>query len=127
MFLLDGIRNGASLRKLKEIGGYRGLAEALETDLKKGIRKDPKDRARRIARFEDNAPIKKHIKSLWEHISEALEDKILRILCFAAVVSTFIGIFEHGWKEGWMEGAGILLAVVAIVCVTAGNNYAKDK
>ena len=51
----------------------------------------------------------------------------MRILCAAAVVSTFIGVFEHGWKEGWMEGAGILIAVVAIVCVTAGNNYAKDK
>lgn len=103
------------------------MAESLETNLKTGIKNDPRDHQKRASRFGNNAPLEKKIKSLWDHISEALEDKILRILCGAAVVSTFIGVFEHGWKEGWMEGAGILIAVVAIVCVTAGNNYAKDK
>lgn len=29
--------------------------------------------------------------------------------------------------EGWLDGVAILIAVVLIVSVTAGNNYMKDK
>lgn len=33
----------------------------------------------------------------------------------------------HGIKEGWLEGASIILAVVIISAVTAGNDYMKEK
>jgi len=44
----------------------------------------------------------------------------------ASVVSTIIGVIEDGWGTGWMEGAAIMLAIVLIVSVTAGNNYVKE-
>ena len=52
---------------------------------------------------------------------------MLRILCYSAVVSLVLGIATEGIKEGWLEGASILLAVVIIVTVTSGNNYLKEK
>jgi len=52
---------------------------------------------------------------------------MLRILCYSAVVSLVLGIATEGLKEGWLEGASILLAVIIIVTVTSGNNYIKEK
>lgn len=52
---------------------------------------------------------------------------MLRILCYSAVVSLVLGIATEGIKEGWLEGASILLAVIIIVTVTSGNNYIKEK
>lgn len=52
---------------------------------------------------------------------------MLRILIVAAFVSLAIGVIEEGWEEGWIEGFAIFVAVITIVCVTAGNNYMKEK
>lgn len=52
---------------------------------------------------------------------------MLRILIAAAVISLIVGVIEEGWEEGWIEGGAILAAVITIVCVTAGNNYMKEK
>ena len=58
---------------------------------------------------------------------ENFDDEMLRILCGAAVISLVLGILTEGLAEGWMEGASILIAVVIIVAVTAGNNYVKEQ
>jgi len=48
----------------------------------------------------------------------------MRILAVLGIVSIFIGIFlgEHPEHE-WMEGFAIVIAVVAVVNVTAFNDY----
>jgi Ca2+ transporting ATPase len=58
---------------------------------------------------------------------ENFEDDMLQILCYSAVVSLVLGILTEGLAEGWMEGASILIAVVIIISVTAGNNYIKEQ
>ena len=45
----------------------------------------------------------------------------------AATVALIIGVVQHGWKNGWIEGTSIFFAVAVIVSVTAGNNYVKEK
>lgn len=45
----------------------------------------------------------------------------------AATLALIIGVVQHGWKSGWVEGIAIYAAVAIIVSVTAGNNYAKEK
>jgi P-type Ca2+ transporter type 2B len=45
----------------------------------------------------------------------------------AALVSLIIGVINDGIAHGWIEGMSIFVAVVIIVSVTAGNNYAKEK
>lgn len=58
-------------------------------------------------------------------ILDNFEDLMLRVLCAAAVISLVLGIASEGIKKGWMEGTSILVAVVIIISVTAGNNYIK--
>jgi Ca2+ transporting ATPase len=43
------------------------------------------------------------------------------------LASLVLGILSHGIKSGWLEGVSIILAVVIISGVTAGNEYMKDK
>lgn len=38
-----------------------------------------------------------------------------------------MGVASHGLAEGWLEGVSIILAVVIITVVTAGNNYMKEQ
>ena len=64
---------------------------------------------------------------MWELIVENFEDYILRILLLAATCSLIVGVIQHGWKAGWVEGVAIFAAVGVIVSVTAGNNYIKEK
>lgn len=59
-------------------------------------------------------------------VLENFDDRILQILCVAAIVSTAMGIIQDGWEHGWYEGVTILLAICIIVSVTAGNNYMKE-
>lgn len=58
---------------------------------------------------------------------ECLEDKILKILLAAAVVSLIVGVLTDGIETGWIEGFAIFVAVFIIVSVTAVNNYLKEK
>jgi Ca2+ transporting ATPase len=95
--------------------------------MQKGIHGDPADIKKRTKVFGDNQPIVKDPKTILELILENFEDEMLRILCGAAAVSLVLGIATEGIREGWLEGASILVAVVIIVSVTAGNNYIKEK
>ena len=52
---------------------------------------------------------------------------MLQLLLLAAFVSLIIGIINDGFKNGWIEGASIFLAVFIITIVTVSNNYAKEK
>ena len=60
-------------------------------------------------------------------IAECFEDLMLQILVLASIVSTIIGIIEEGWAKGWIEGFTIVVAIILIVTVSAGNNYVKEK
>jgi Ca2+ transporting ATPase len=64
---------------------------------------------------------------LWELVTEQFEDHILRILLVAAAAALIVGVAQHGWRSGWVEGLAIYMAVCIIVTVTAGNNYMKEK
>lgn len=52
---------------------------------------------------------------------------MLQILCVAAMVSLFLGIYQEGWSHGWKDGCSIMIAIVIIIVVTTGNNYIKQK
>ena len=60
-------------------------------------------------------------------IVECFDDEMLRIISVAAIVSIIVGMIKDGPKIGWVDGSTIVIAVVIIVAVTAGNNYMKEK
>lgn len=51
---------------------------------------------------------------------------MLRIICIAGVIDILIGIFE-GENTEIIDGISILVAVIIIVMITAGNNYMQQK
>jgi len=97
----------------------------LMTDPVNGISETSDEFKDRITYFGTNERPEIKIKSLWTLILECFEDKILRILLLAALVSLIVGMIKEGVKEGWLEGVTIYIAVILIVSVTSGNNYMK--
>lgn len=54
------------------------------------------------------------------------EDIIIKILLFGALVNFIIGIARQN-EDGYIEGVTIMIAVIIVLSVTAGNDYSKDK
>ena len=71
-----------------------------------------------MKQFEDNSAIVKPPKGLCELITEQFEDKILRILMAASLVSLVIGILTEPIETGWIEGFAIFVAIFIIVSVS---------
>lgn len=113
---------------LAEMGGVQGIAAALRTDLKEGLMEDEVQQgyAVREEKFGRNEVPRKPPASFWELCAEPLEDLMLRILIFSGLFSLVLGSIQHP-DSGWIEGLAILLAVVIVTLVTAGNNYQKER
>lgn len=45
----------------------------------------------------------------------------------AAVVSCIIGLIQHPFPEGMLEGTSIMIALCIIIIVGSGNNYASER
>lgn len=58
---------------------------------------------------------------------EALDNRILLVLGVAAFFVLICGMVEYSAAWGWIEGAAIYLAIIAIVTITSANDWAKDK
>lgn len=74
----------------------------------------------------NRAPIPKSatiFELIWETIKE---DPIIKILIFGAVIVLILATIMCP-PSGWSEGIAILIAVVIVLGVTAGNDYSKDK
>ncbi|KAI9208398.1 uncharacterized protein BJ171DRAFT_239281 [Polychytrium aggregatum] len=63
------------------------------------------------------------LEIVWETVKE---DPILKILLVGAVVVLSLGTSMCP-STGWGEGLAILIAVVIVLSVTAGNDYSKDR
>jgi len=91
--------------------------------------------ADRIRVFSDNRLPERKSKSIFELAWMALKDKVLILLSIAAVVSLSLGLYqalgtEH--KKGepkveWVEGVAIIVAIVIVVAVGAGNDWQKER
>jgi len=57
----------------------------------------------------------------------SFNDPVLMVLIAAAIVSLVLGMLDPAHAEtGWIEGAAIMIAVLIVAVVTAGNDYAKE-
>ena len=128
LFLPDNIRDGGSNQSLAKLGGMRSVLRDLKTDINKGIStKDVSEVSERVKKFGKNMPVLKPMKSFWFFIKESFEDRMLRVLSVAAVVSLAVGMWKEGVDTGWMEGVAINFAILIIVSVGSINNYMKEK
>lgn len=110
---------------LDEFGGVFSLAASLGVDLSVGLTND--QYAANCEKFGSNRFPEKPMKTFWELFLAAFQDQILMILIAAAIVSLCLGLFlENNLAHGWIEGTAILIAVLLVATVTAGNDYTKE-
>ncbi|KPI86410.1 putative P-type ATPase [Leptomonas seymouri] len=129
----DGI-DGAP-RRLDDLGGLKGLAEHLKTDLARGIDvSDPAALAERREAFSVNELPEAEETSFLGMVLESLEDRMMQILIVSAVVSLVLGLTVPDpatgvvdYRHGWIEGAAILLSVTLVTLVSSVNNYQKEQ
>lgn len=116
----------SNMETLQELGGVDGLASALRTDLRHGIPGDDPHAEERRERFGINFIAPKPPKTIWYLMWMALQDFTLVMLIVSAVISLVLGMTFEDPSTGWIEGAAILVSVVIVVVVSAGNDYAKE-
>jgi Ca2+-transporting ATPase len=110
---------------IEKFKGFETLARELKTDLRKGIEESTiKDR---INDFGPNKFQPPHIKGIYELVMENFDDVINQILLGAAIVSIIIGLIQHPFPEGMIEGTSIMIALFIIIIVNSGNNYLSER
>jgi Ca2+-transporting ATPase len=156
---LNKLLNPKSFGALGTFGGLYGLEKGLRTDVRSGLSIDetvlddttnfdrvvarsfvppnnaslddqPQDRfADRRRVFGINKLPEKKLKSIWELVWIAYNDRVLIILSIAAAVSLAVGIPQsvRGTGVEWVEGAAIIVAIVVVVTVGAANDWQKER
>ncbi|KAG0623275.1 hypothetical protein M758_3G161600 [Ceratodon purpureus] len=111
---------------LEKLGGIRGLAGKIGTNLEEGIKDDPEEIQKRKDAYGSNTYPKKKPKGILHFVWEACQDTTLIILMVAAVVSLAAEMYSQGPKEGWYDGTAILVAVLLVIVTTAGSDYKQS-
>lgn len=109
------------------MGGPEGIAKRLHTSTETGIKFSSQEKADRTFTFGPNSFPPPKIKTLFELVMENFEDQINQILLGAAIVSCIIGLIQHPFPEGMLEGTSIMIALCIIIIVGSGNNYASER
>ncbi|KAG5354630.1 Calcium-transporting ATPase 2 [Yarrowia sp. B02] len=125
---------------LAEMGGLEGLQADLNTNLQSGLsEEDAGARDARIEAYDRNILPEKKAKSLFYLMWMALQDKVLILLTVAAIISLALGLYETFGqpdeydaqgrklpKVDWVEGVAIMVAIIIVVVVGAGNDWQKE-
>ncbi|PYH80616.1 calcium ion P-type ATPase [Aspergillus uvarum CBS 121591] len=79
--------------------------------------------------FGTNKLPEKRLKSIWELVFIAYNDKVLILLSIAAFISLAVGIPQsvRGIGVEWVEGAAIIAAIFVVVIVGAANDWQKER
>lgn len=116
-----------NLKNLQATGGAVELARKLGVDHKVGLTSE-EAASGFVARghtYGVNAYPEPPMKGFWVLWVESFNDLTLIVLIVAAIVSLIVGGIEDPAK-GWIDGVAILIAVLLVAFVTAGNDYSKE-
>jgi len=114
--------------KVTEYRGVAGIAHNLFSSVKRGLPTEKIEENIRL--YGKNEYPQKKPKTFLELFWDALTDQTMLILVAAAVVSLILGIFfpqEGEQGSGWIEGVAIIISVLVVCTVTAGNNWMKER
>ncbi|KAJ3450482.1 calcium-transporting atpase [Anaeramoeba flamelloides] len=114
--------------KLEKMGGSKGVAKAVQTNLQNGLpNQDLKNNLdERKFFFGENRFKEPEFKGFWGLFKDTFDDPTLKILIVSAIVSLILGVTVEDPKTGWIEGTAILIAVLIVSFVTAINDYQKE-
>eukprot|EP01111_Echinosteliopsis_oligospora_P005677 TRINITY_DN191_c0_g1_i4.p1 TRINITY_DN191_c0_g1~~TRINITY_DN191_c0_g1_i4.p1 ORF type:complete len:737 (-),score=213.28 TRINITY_DN191_c0_g1_i4:677-2887(-) len=111
---------------IEKLGGAKGIAGALGTDIDQGLSEDEAKSDKRIETYGSNRPKKKKQKGYLKFVWEAAQDKTLIILIICAVISVVLGTTVPP-RNDWLDGTAILVTVAIVIIVTSSNDYSKEK
>jgi Ca2+-transporting ATPase len=86
--------------------------------------------ADRIRVFDRNKLPERKSDGWWLLFWRAYNDKIIILLTIAAVVSLALGLYQtfSGHSDvDWVEGVAIVVAILIVTLVTAGNDWQKER
>ncbi|KAG9455391.1 hypothetical protein H6P81_008295 [Aristolochia fimbriata] len=110
-----------------QLGGVAGIAKALETNPREGIKGDPQNLLLRRDLFGSNTYTRPPPKGFSFFVLEAFKDTIILILLACAALSIAFGIKEDGLKEGWYDGGSIFIAVFLVIAVGTVSNFRQSR
>ena len=112
------------LEKIKELGGTEGIMEKLKTELKVGIRTIDN----RENDFGSNRIFIEPVPPFCSYVVEALDDLMIRILIFAAIIQIILGAtpLSEDPSKDWIDGFSIIIAVLVVTIVGSVTNYQKE-
>ena len=112
--------------------GVQKLAKLWCTDLKSGI--NTNSILDRIAQFGYNKLARNEPATFLSFVKEGLKDKIIILLCLAALLSIILGMAlpnphtqQWEWQTGWIEGTAIIITVCIVILTGSIQNYQKAK
>ncbi|KAK7837056.1 calcium-transporting atpase 12 [Quercus suber] len=104
------------LNSIQKFGGIEGIAEALGSDLEKGIPGHEQDLlSHRIAHTLSTTETT--ALDYFQFLAKSCNNYTILLLFVSAVLSLGFGIKEEGMKTGWYEGVIIILVAFIIVVV----------
>jgi len=108
---------------LEKLGGIDKLADMIGVSYDSGLTAEQVNLLRE--KFGTNKFPDSPMKSFFRMILDTFKDVTLVILSIAAAVSLTVGLIEDP-RNGWIEGTAILVTIVLVSLVTAGNDYSKE-
>lgn len=88
----------------------------------------------RIRIYGKNVLPAKKATSLWILMWRAYNDKVLILLTIAAIISLALGLYEtfagrhnDGASVDWIEGVGIIVAIIIVTAVGSLNDWQKER
>ena len=110
------------LDSVQNFGGSQGIAEALDTDLEKGISGHEQDLScRSIART--LSITQTTTLGFFQFLPKSCNNYTNLLLLVSVVLSLGFGIKEKGMRTGWYEGAIIILAIIVVVVAHSIREY----
>lgn len=122
------VESNESYKLLSKLGGVESLLDRLDVLPDTGLCDygvDSSHFAERRRLFGENTPMKPFRNTFLQAFTNALKDKIIIFLLFAATVRLVIDIIEK--KGRWFDYCSIYILVTVISFIVAVTNYSKDK
>lgn len=104
------------------------LKEKLNTDFENGLKEE--DIAERLKKHGPNELEEEEGETFWDKIKEQFEDRMVRLLLMAAVVSFAVSMTshdEHDTVPAWVEPVVIITILVCNGCIGIYQDYNAEK
>ena len=117
------------LSKLASHGDVHGLAHKLKVDIATGIDATENQINLREEQFSDNRKERPEMPHFCTYVWESLGDPFLIVLIISSIFQIGIGAspYSEDPSKDWIDGLGIVFAIVVVVVTTSVTNYNKEK